>query len=225
MSVLFSDLLHEPTWQTALTKEWSKPYLHSLQAAVATAYQTTTVYPQPANLFRALNLCPLPNVRVVIIGQDPYHGPGQADGLAFSVPTQTPIPPSLRNIFTEIEHDISVTMPSHGSLERWAQQGVLLLNSTLTVVAHTPAAHRKLGWEQLTDQIIQIVSRHHTGIVFLLWGAAAKQKATLIDHDHHYVLTAPHPSPLSVHRGFFGCRHFSDTNRYLEQTGNRPISW
>lgn len=215
----------EPAWQTVLAEEYAKPYFSALLARVETAQQTGTVYPPAPLIFAALNQCPLPHVKVVILGQDPYHGPGQAHGLAFSVPDDTPIPPSLRNIYKEIATDVGAPATTSGDLTRWAAQGVLLLNTTLTVAASSPGSHSGWGWEQFTDAIITTVSNEQAQIVFLLWGTHAARKATLIDATKHLVLTAPHPSPLSANRGFFGCQHFSKTNDYLTQHGRTPIVW
>jgi uracil-DNA glycosylase len=215
----------EPSWKAALAPEFAKDYFITLREAVRQAYLTDTVYPPPKLLFHAFEQCPLPAVRVVILGQDPYHGPGQAHGLSFSVPKGVRIPPSLQNIYKEIAADVGTNAPADGNLERWAQQGVLLLNSTLTVRAGNAASHQKLGWEHFTDAVISTVSEQRSHVVFLLWGSFAGSKRVLIDETKHLVLTAPHPSPLSAHRGFFGCRHFSQTNQYLCDTGQTPIVW
>jgi uracil-DNA glycosylase len=183
------------------------------------------VYPTEENIFAALNLCPLGKVKVVILGQDPYHGPDQAHGLAFSVPDDIAIPPSLQNIYKEIATDIGIPIPLSGNLTKWAEQGVLLLNSTLTVAAGKPLSHAKYGWEQFTDAVITLVSEKHDNVVFLLWGSFAVSKRPLIDEGKHLVLTAPHPSPLSAYRGFFGCRHFSQCNDYLLAHHKQPIRW
>jgi uracil-DNA glycosylase len=215
----------EPSWQAALAPEFTKDYFVKLREAVRQAYLTDTVYPPPKLLFHAFDQCPLPAVRVVILGQDPYHGPGQAHGLSFSVPKGVRIPPSLQNIYKEIAADVGTNARADGNLERWAQQGVLLLNSTLTVRAGSAASHQKLGWEHFTDAVIGTVSEQRSHVVFLLWGSFAGSKRQLINETKHLVLTAPHPSPLSAHRGFFGCRHFSQTNQYLRDTGQTPIVW
>lgn len=183
------------------------------------------VYPAASDMFRAFALTPFDLVRVVVVGQDPYHGPGQAHGLSFSVPAGVGLPPSLRNIFRELASDLGLTAPSHGNLEAWAQQGVLLLNTTLTVGAGVAGSHHGRGWERFTDAAIQALNDQRDGIVFLLWGRHARQKAAMIDHGRHHVLQAAHPSPLSASKGFFGCRHFSRTNELLGERGERPIDW
>jgi uracil-DNA glycosylase len=216
----------EPSWKTALATEFSKDYFTQLTNNVRHAYlKEGLVYPPPKLVFNAFTHCPLKRVQVVILGQDPYHGPGQAHGLSFSVPEGIAIPPSLRNIYQEIASDIGTTPPANGNLERWADQGVLLLNSTLTVRAGAAGSHQSFGWEEFTDAVIATISRERKNVVFLLWGAFAGGKAALIDAEKHLVLKAPHPSPLSAHRGFFGCKHFSQCNAYLEKHGQAPISW
>ena len=215
----------EDTWKHALAAEFEKPYFVALAKLVHEAYETNTVYPPPRELFAAFAHCPLPNVKVVILGQDPYHGPDQANGLAFSVHDTVPIPPSLRNIYKEIASDIGTPAPASGDLTRWADQGVLLLNSSLSVEAGKPASHTDFGWETFTDDVINTISLKRKHVVFLLWGAFAISKRHLINEQKHLVLTAPHPSPLSAHRGFLGCKHFSHTNRYLITHGESPIIW
>ena len=215
----------DASWKAALAQEFTAPYFSTLTTRVREAYRTSTVYPSPPHIFHALECCPLPQVQVVILGQDPYHGPGQAHGLAFSVPDGVAVPPSLRNIYKEIKADMGTPVPESGNLERWAAQGVLLLNATLTVPAGTAGGHQGWGWEQFTDAIITTVSRERDHVVFLLWGRYARNKRTLIDPARHLVLEAPHPSPLSAHQGFFGCRHFSQTNAYLAAHGGTPITW
>lgn len=187
--------------------------------------QNQTIYPPGKVIFNAFNLCKLSEVKVVIMGQDPYHGPGQAHGLAFSVPIGIDIPPSLMNIYKEIHQDLGSPLPVHGNLEHWAKQGVLLLNSSLTVRAHLAGSHQNKGWEEFTDQVIQTLSNTKAGLVFLLWGKNAAQKEAYIDSQKHFILKAPHPSPLSAHRGFLGCRHFSKTNQILMKQGFTPIQW
>lgn len=214
----------EASWKQALTAEFHKPYWHQLTERVTNAYRTTTVYPPREALFTAFSLCPLPTVRVVILGQDPYHGPGQAHGLAFSVESGA-IPPSLRNIYKEITRDVRTPAPHTGNLTPWAIQGVLLLNTTLTVAAGAPGSHQGWGWEEFTTAVIETVSREQEHCVFLLWGAFAQSKRSSIDETKHLVLVAPHPSPLSAHRGFSQCGHFSQTNRYLSTHGTPPITW
>jgi len=220
-----SDIKIEASWQQALATEFTASYFIKLRDRVRNAYQETTIYPPPPQLFRAFNLCPLTQTKVVILGQDPYHGPDQANGLAFSVKAGTPLPPSLRNIYQEIERDIGSVVDRSGELEHWAKQGVLLLNTCLTVNHKQPGSHRDWGWEQFTDAVVTTVNEHSTACVFLLWGAHAKAKESLITDSSHLVLTAPHPSPLSAHRGFFGCDHFGQTNDFLKRQGKTPITW
>ncbi len=216
----------EPSWQAALAAEFKKDYVRALCQQVQAAYaDTVPVYPPPQYLFNAFNQCPFDQVRVVILGQDPYHGPGQAHGLAFSVPDGVAIPPSLQNVYKEIAADIGTPQPPSGNLERWAQQGVLLLNSTLTVRAGAAGSHQQFGWERFTDAVVTTIATHRPHTVFMLWGAHARSKRNLIDTRAHCVLEAPHPSPLSAHRGFLGCRHFSQCNRYLVEHGKTPIAW
>ena len=217
--------LDEPSWQNALGVEFTKPYLKKLANDVNEAYLNGTIFPPQQFIFNAFSLCPFTNATVVILGQDPYHAVGQAHGLAFSVPDGVPIPPSLRNIYKEIAADIGTVAPTSGNLERWAKQGVLLLNSTLTVEAGKAGSHQGLGWEQFTEAVITKISTDKTNVVFLLWGAFASHKRVLIDESKHFVLTAPHPSPLSAYRGFLGCTHFSQTNNYLLAHGHPPITW
>lgn len=216
----------EPSWKTYLQSEFEKPYFKALTAFVKEEYQKQTCYPKGSDIFAAFNHCPFHNVKVVIIGQDPYHGPNQANGLCFSVKDGLPHPPSLINIFKEIKVDIGAAYPKSGNLERWATQGVLLLNATLTVRAHQAGSHQKKGWEQFTDSVIRILSREQEKLVFLLWGGFAKKKASLIDKTKHHVLSSGHPSPLSANRGFwFGNQHFSKTNMALNKKGLEAIKW
>ena len=216
----------EPSWKTYLQSEFEKPYFKALTAFVKEEYQKQTCYPKGSDIFAAFNHCPFHNVKVVIIGQDPYHGPDQANGLCFSVKDGLPHPPSLINIFKEIKVDIGAAYPKSGNLERWATQGVLLLNATLTVRAHQAGSHQKKGWEQFTDSVIRILSREQEKLVFLLWGGFAKKKASLIDKTKHHVLSSGHPSPLSANRGFwFGNQHFSKTNMALNKKGLEAIKW
>lgn len=215
----------EPTWKEQLEPEFVKPYFEQLTNAVRQEYQQTTCYPPGKLIFNAFNLCPFDQVKVVIIGQDPYHGEGQAHGLCFSVQDGVPIPKSLQNIFRELSTDVGFRIPASGNLQRWAAQGVLLLNATLTVRAHQAGSHQRHGWETFTDCAIQRLSEQREGLVFLLWGNYAIEKQRLIDTRKHYILTAPHPSPLSASRGFFGCRHFSKTNEILMSLGKTPIDW
>lgn len=219
------DVNIEPTWKAALAEEFEKPYFANLTATVKAAYLERIVYPPPAQVFNAFALCPFDAVKVVILGQDPYHGPGQAHGLCFSVPDGVRTPPSLQNIYKEIKADLGITVPESGNLERWATQGVLLLNATLTVEAGNAGSHQGLGWEKFTDTVIKTISDQKEHVVFLLWGSYARSKAALIDLNKHCILEAPHPSPLSAHRGFLGCRHFSQTNQYLAAHGLTTISW
>jgi uracil-DNA glycosylase len=216
----------EPSWKAALTEEFSKPYFSELTDFVREAYQTALVYPPAPLIFNALDSCPLSQIRVVILGQDPYHGAGQAHGLSFSVPEGVAHPPSLINIFKELESDIGKVYPNSGSLTSWASQGVLLLNATLSVEAGRAGSHQNKGWEQFTDAVIDVISTQCDHIVFLLWGNYAKQKGKRIDRDKHLVLSSGHPSPLSANRGlWFGNRHFSQANTYLISKWRTPIHW
>lgn len=219
------DVKIEESWKKALAAEFNKPYFEQLTAFVKSEYATTTVYPEGKNIFNAFNLCPLPNVKVVIIGQDPYHEPRQAHGLCFSVQDGVEFPPSLQNIFKEIESDLGTPVPQSGNLERWARQGVFLLNSILTVRAHQAASHANKGWETFTDEVIKQISDKTENVVFMLWGNYAKVKGKVIDTKKHLILNTVHPSPLSVYRGFFGCKHFSRANEYLTTHGKTPIIW
>lgn len=218
--------LHE-SWLNHLGNEFDQPYMKSLrQFLVEEKEKGRTIYPRGNEYFNALNSTPIDQTRVIVIGQDPYHGPGQAHGLCFSVQKEIPIPPSLVNIFKEIRSDLGTTEAvQHGNLTAWADQGVLLLNSVLTVEKHQAASHQGKGWEKFTDKVIEVVATQRENCVFLLWGSYAQKKGQMIDHDKHLVLTAPHPSPLSAHRGFFGCRHFSRCNDFLKNTGQTPIDW
>jgi uracil-DNA glycosylase len=214
------------TWQEALGEEKQKPYFKEILAFLKS--QTLLgkkIYPASENIFNALKLTPFDQIKVVILGQDPYHGPKQAHGLSFSVLPGVAAPPSLQNIFKEIHQDLGLPIPNHGHLEKWARQGVLLLNTSLSVEAGKPQSHAKIGWEQFTNKIIEKISQEKTGLVFLLWGTPAQKKAELIDKNKHYILKAAHPSPLSAHRGFFGCKHFSKTNEILKSLGKEPIDW
>lgn len=214
-----------PTWKEQLQQEFDKPYFQNLIAFVKSEYEKHIVFPPGKLIFNAFDLCPFPEVKVVIIGQDPYHGPGQAHGLCFSVPDGIPIPPSLRNIYKEIENDMGIAAPASGNLVRWAQQGVFLLNATLTVRAHQAGSHQKKGWEVFTDAVIQRISDQKEHVVFLLWGAYAQNKTALIDQSKHLILKSVHPSPLSASRGFFGNHQFSLANSYLKEHGLEPIQW
>lgn len=208
-------------WYALLETEFQKPYFDELTEFVRNEYATTQIFPPAANIFRAFDLCPLDKLRVVILGQDPYHGDGQANGLCFSVQPGVRFPPSLQNIFKEVANCGYTTPPANGDLERWASQGVLLLNSVLTVKAHQAASHSGRGWERFTDAVIEQVNRHKTGVVYMLWGSYAQRKAAIVDKDRNLVLTAVHPSPLSAYRGYLGCGHFAAANRYLAT----PIEW
>ena len=211
-------------WKELLQEEFDKPYFEELVGFVKEEYATRQIFPAARNIFRAFDKCPLDNLKVVIIGQDPYHGAGQAHGLSFSVPAGIPAPPSLKNIFKEIESDLGIKMSGYPDLEKWAQQGVLLLNAVLTVRSGEAASHSKIGWEEFTDAVIRYISDNCDGVVFMLWGNFARSKRALIDHSRHHVLEAAHPSPLA--RGaFFGCRHFSRANALLVAQGGRPIDW
>lgn len=215
-----------PTWAPILQEQVSKDYFKSLNSFVDKSYRNATCYPAKEDIFKALQQTCFNDLRVVIIGQDPYHDKGQANGLSFSVKDTVAHPPSLKNIFKELESDLGIAMPKSGNLERWATQGVLLLNATLTVAAHKPASHQKKGWETFTDAIISEISTHKNGVVFLLWGGFAKKKAKKIDVSKHHILSSGHPSPLSANRGYwFGNKHFSLTNEYLVSQGKTPINW
>lgn len=213
------------SWKNRLAEEFQKPYFAKLTDFVRQEYATQTVFPPGRDIFKAFDACDFDQVKVVIIGQDPYHGAGQANGLCFSVRDGIPMPPSLVNIFKEIRQDIGKPIPSSGNLERWARQGVLLLNATLTVRASTAGSHQNKGWEIFTDEVIRKLSAERSNIVYLLWGAYAQKKGEIIDRSHNLVLMSPHPSPFSADRGFFGCRHFSKANEYLRSKGLKEIDW
>ena len=215
----------EDSWKKVLSDVFEQDFFQRLVSFVKDEYQTNQVFPPGKEIFNAFNHCTLQSVKVVILGQDPYHGPGQAHGLSFSVKPGVPFPPSLLNILKEIKSDIGIDMPPNGDLTRWADQGVFLLNATLTVRANQAASHQNQGWETFTDEVIKIINLHQENVVFLLWGAYAQKKADLIDSKKHLILKAPHPSPLSAHRGFLGCRHFSQTNQYLIERNLKPIEW
>ncbi len=215
----------EESWKFALADEFNADYFKNLVTFVKEETRKHTIYPAGKNIFSAFNHTPLTAVRVVLLGQDPYHGPGQAHGLCFSVPDGVPFPPSLKNIFKELHNDIGMDMPHSGNLIPWANQGVLLLNATLTVRAHQAGSHQGKGWEQFTDQVIKTISDLRAGVVFLLWGRYAQNKEALIDTNKHFILKAPHPSPLSAHRGFFGSKQFSKTNQILRENGLPEIDW
>jgi uracil-DNA glycosylase len=216
----------EPQWLEALEDTFSSEIFKTLAAFVRSEYLAKKIFPKPENIFRAFWLTPFSKVKVVILGQDPYHGDGQAHGLCFSVPTGTPLPPSLQNIHKEIESDLGIKKDfKSGNLEPWADQGVFLLNAILTVVAHSPASHRSKGWEEFTDAVIKTISEKRENVVFMLWGSYARGKKNLIDSQKHLILEAPHPSPFSAYSGFFGCRHFSKCNQYLVSHNQEEISW
>lgn len=219
------DVKIAPSWKERLQDEFEKEYFEHLVHFVKDEYKKYTVFPPGRQIFSAFDHCSFDDVKVVIIGQDPYHGPRQANGLCFSVNDGIKLPPSLQNIYKEIEDDIGKKMPASGNLERWAKQGVLLLNATLTVRAHTPGSHQNKGWELFTDAVIRKISEEKEGVVFLLWGAYAQRKGVVIDRRKHKVLESAHPSPFAANRGFFGCRHFSQTNEYLKERGLEPIDW
>jgi uracil-DNA glycosylase len=219
------DVRIEDGWKAKLSPEFEKSYFAELTHFVKNEYSNGKVYPPAKLIFNAFDLCPFDNVKVVIIGQDPYHGPGQAHGLCFSVPDGIEFPPSLVNIFKEISNDLHVDTPTSGNLERWAQQGVLLLNATLTVRAHQAGSHQNKGWEQFTDAAIRALNEEKEHLVFMLWGSYAQRKGEFIDRQRHLVLQSPHPSPLSAYRGFFGNGHFSKANAYLTAHGLTPIGW
>jgi uracil-DNA glycosylase len=212
-------------WNPLLRSEFDEPYWSELQQFVAEERRRGPVFPPADDVFAALHLTPYADVKVVILGQDPYHGAGQAHGLCFSVRRGVPIPPSLRNVYQELRDDLGVTTPSHGNLERWARQGVLLLNTTLTVRSGQAASHQGKGWERFTDRVISTVNDKHERVVFLLWGAASRKKRALVDVTRHTVIESAHPSPLSAHNGFFGSRPFSRTNDALREAGRDPIDW
>ncbi len=219
------DVKIEQSWKTRLQNEFEKEYFINLTNFVKNEYNSYTVYPPGRLIFNAFNKCPFENVRVVILGQDPYHGPGQAHGLCFSVKDGIAFPPSLINIFKEIRNDLDISLPDSGNLERWAEQGVLLINATLTVRAGQAGSHQKKGWELFTDEVVRLVAKEKNNVVFILWGAYAQKKGETIDRTKHLVLESPHPSPLSASRGFFGNKHFSKANVYLEEHGMEPVEW
>lgn len=213
------------SWDNLLKDEFEKDYYKKLRKILASEYRTQTVYPDMYDIFNALKYTPYENVKAVILGQDPYHGPGQAHGLCFSVKKGVAPPPSLQNIFKELKDDVGFEIPSHGELTQWAKEGVLLLNTVLTVRAGQANSHKSIGWEIFTDRIISVLNESERPMVFLLWGANAKAKRALLTNPEHAVLTAAHPSPLSAYNGFFGCRHFSKTNEYLLKKGAEPVNW
>ena len=212
-------------WKDILAPEFEKPYFEQLTHFVREEYAAHRVYPRGSNIFRAFDKCPFDKVKVVIIGQDPYHGPGQAHGLCFSVADGVPFPPSLQNIFKEVHADTGAEIPLSGNLDRWAEQGVLLLNAVLTVREHEAASHAGKGWENFTDAVVRAVAERKEGVVYMLWGSYAQRKGAIADSTKNLILKTVHPSPLSAYRGFLGCRHFSQANAYLEGIGKEPIKW
>ncbi|MBQ2702677.1 MAG: uracil-DNA glycosylase [Alistipes sp.] len=212
-------------WKDILAPEFEKPYFEELTQFVKEEYAAHRVYPRGSNIFRAFDKCPFERLKVVIIGQDPYHGPGQAHGLCFSVADGVPFPPSLQNIFKEVHADTGAEIPLSGNLDRWAEQGVLLLNAVLTVREHEAASHAGRGWETFTDAVVRAVAERKEGVVYMLWGSYAQRKGAIADPSRNLILKAVHPSPLSAYRGFLGCRHFSQANAYLESIGKEPILW
>ena len=215
----------EAEWLEVLRPEFEKPYFAGLKSFLLEEKKSYRIYPSGDRLFAAFDYTPFSKVKVVILGQDPYHGDGQAHGLCFSVPDGIAVPPSLVNIYKELNTDLGIPFPKSGNLEKWAKQGVLLLNATLTVRANQAGSHQRHGWENYTDEVIRQLSARHTGLVFILWGSYAQAKEALIDTSKHFILKAVHPSPLSVYRGFFGCRHFSRTNELLISAGKDPVDW
>ena len=212
-------------WKALLKEEFEKPYFAELVDFVKAEYATRQIFPAARNIFRAFDKCPLDKLKVVIIGQDPYHGDGQANGLCFSVDDGVDFPPSLRNIFKEVAEDMGKPVPLSGNLDRWAEQGVLMLNSVLTVRAHEAASHAGRGWEKFTDAVVRSIAEQKSGVVYMLWGSYAQKKGAVADPRKNLILKSVHPSPLSVYRGFFGCKHFSQANEYLRNIGREPIDW
>jgi len=219
------DNLKDPSWKTLLTPEFKKDYFQSLEKRILDEYKNKTIYPAKENIFAAFNLTPFDKIKVVIIGQDPYHGPNQAQGLCFSVQPQIKIPPSLANIYKELVSDLGIELPKYGDLTSWALQGVLLLNTLLTVEGGNPMAHKDLGWEKFTDHVIDLINAQKENVVFILWGSPAQKKAQNVDPKKHYILKSVHPSPLSSYRGFFGCKHFSLCNQFLKSKKIKEINW
>lgn len=220
-----SNVQIDPSWKAHLEQEFSKTYFKELVSFVKAENQSKTIYPKGSQIFNAFTHCPFEEVKVVILGQDPYHGPGQANGLSFSVNPGVSMPPSLLNIFKERKADLDKPMPPNGDLTPWAKQGVLLLNATLTVAAKSPGSHQNKGWEEFTDAVIKLLSDQKKNLVFILWGSYAQKKGAIIDSKKHHIIQSPHPSPFSAHRGFFGSRPFSKCNVYLEEKGLEPINW
>ncbi len=222
---IMADVRIAEDWKAILSEEFSKPYFDNLVDFVKHEYASGEVFPAGGNIFRAFDKCPLDRLKVVIIGQDPYHGPGQANGLCFSVNEGIAFPPSLQNIFKEVHADTGADIPLSGNLDRWAEQGVLLLNAVLTVRAHQAASHAGRGWEQFTDAVVRAIAERKEGVVYMLWGSYAQKKGAIADPGRNLILRAVHPSPLSAYRGFFGCKHFSQANDYLRSIGKEPIEW
>lgn len=220
-----SQYIQDPSWLDVLRDEFEAPYFKELEMNLAKAYDEEIVYPPKEDLFSALNLTPFSKVKVVIIGQDPYHGPGQAHGLSFSVKKGIKLPPSLVNIFKELQDDLGIVPPKDGNLEAWAREGVLLLNNQLSVVGGKPMSHKDLGWNELTDKIIKVLNEKKKHLVFILWGSPAQKKAKVVSHRDHHVIQSVHPSPLSSYRGFFGSKPFSKANAYLESQSIKPVKW
>ena len=219
------DVRISPDWKAILALEFEKPYFAELTDFVRKEYLRARIYPQGKNIFRAFDKCPFDSLKVVIIGQDPYHEEGQANGLCFSVGDGVPFPPSLQNILKEVHDDTGAPIPASGNLDRWAEQGVLMLNAVLTVRAHEAASHAGMGWERFTDAVVRAIAERKQGIVYMLWGAYAQKKGAIVNPATNCILKCAHPSPLSVYRGFFGCRHFSKANEYLTSIGQSPIVW
>lgn len=219
------DYLIDSSWKKLLEPEFEKEYMHELEAKLRVEYQAKVIYPRPADIFAAFNLTSFDKIKVVIIGQDPYHGPNQAHGLCFSVQPGIKVPPSLANIYKELQSDLGLNMPKHGCLKSWAENGVLLLNALLTVEDGKPMSHKNFGWEKFTDHVIDLINEKKENIVFMLWGSPAHSKAKNVDPQKHYVLKSVHPSPLSSYRGYFGCKHFSLCNQFLESKGIKPVDW
>jgi uracil-DNA glycosylase len=215
----------QESWKEVLEEEFNSPYFLELRNFLIEEKKHHRIYPPGSQIFNAFNFTPFEAVKVVILGQDPYHGPGQAHGLCFSVPFGIKTPPSLVNIYKELNNDLGIGIPGHGNLESWAMQGVFLLNATLTVRANQAGSHQKKGWEEFTDRVISLLSAQRENLVFMLWGRYASNKEALIDKSKHLILKAPHPSPLSAHAGFFGCKHFSAANRWMEEKGVQPVDW
>lgn len=220
-----SQYIQDPSWLDVLRDEFEAPYFKELEMNLAKAYNEEIVYPPKEDLFSALNLTPFSKVKVVIIGQDPYHGPGQAHGLSFSVKRGIKLPPSLVNIFKELQDDLGIVPPKDGNLEAWAREGVLLLNNQLSVVGGKPMSHKDLGWNELTDKIIKVLNEKKKHLVFILWGSPAQKKAKVVSHRDHHIIQSVHPSPLSSYRGFFGSKPFSKANAYLESQSIKPVKW